>query len=103
MGNKSSNKYWEVEIPPEYGRREIQKFIHAKYQEKKWACRRDCRRWVNLCHMSNEPAQGESKACIPEKMINFSLVKEIRTSHVATRQRGYFQILLSISLKRFIC
>ncbi|KAJ4833907.1 hypothetical protein Tsubulata_032941 [Turnera subulata] len=41
MGNEKSNKFWEAELPPDYARvREgIEKFIRAKYVEKRWVPR----------------------------------------------------------------
>ncbi|XP_037494549.1 probable ADP-ribosylation factor GTPase-activating protein AGD15 [Jatropha curcas] len=41
MGNEKSNQYWEARLPPEYNRSEIEKFIPAKYEEKRWVSRRD--------------------------------------------------------------
>lgn len=37
MGNDKSNEYWEAELPPDFDRNPIEKFIHSKYAEKKWA------------------------------------------------------------------
>ncbi|KAF7847527.1 hypothetical protein BT93_L2872 [Corymbia citriodora subsp. variegata] len=97
MGNKRSNKYWEAELPPDYDRSEIQKFIYTKYSEKRWAAKDAPQPGfgdINLCPVSNKPLEGGSKACIPKKMRNFSLEEEILTSHVApalpppTRHRG---------------
>ncbi|XP_041025209.1 ADP-ribosylation factor GTPase-activating protein AGD5-like [Juglans microcarpa x Juglans regia] len=39
MGNEKSNSYWEAELPPNYNRVGIEKFIRAKYQEKIWVPR----------------------------------------------------------------
>ncbi|XP_030454917.1 probable ADP-ribosylation factor GTPase-activating protein AGD15 [Syzygium oleosum] len=98
MGNKRSNKYWEAELPPDYDRSEIQKFIQTKYEEKRWVAKDAPQPGfedINLCHVPNEPVEGESKACMPKKMRNFSLEEEILTSHAApaapppTRQRGF--------------
>lgn len=36
MGNEKSNAYWEKELPQHYNRGQIEKFIHAKYVEKRW-------------------------------------------------------------------
>ncbi|KAK1295634.1 putative ADP-ribosylation factor GTPase-activating protein AGD5 [Acorus calamus] len=34
--NKMANSYWEAELPPNYCRVGIEKFIRAKYEEKRW-------------------------------------------------------------------
>ncbi|KAI6694304.1 hypothetical protein NL676_022014 [Syzygium grande] len=97
MGNKRSNKYWEAELPPDYDRSEIQKFIQTKYEEKRWVAKDAPQPGfedINLCHVPNEPVEDGPKACMPKKMRNFSLEEEILTSHAApaapppTRQRG---------------
>ncbi|KAK1305266.1 putative ADP-ribosylation factor GTPase-activating protein AGD5 [Acorus calamus] len=35
MSNKMANSYWEAELPPNYSRVGIEKFIRAKYEEKR--------------------------------------------------------------------
>ncbi|KAL3628965.1 putative ADP-ribosylation factor GTPase-activating protein agd15-like [Castilleja foliolosa] len=39
MGNEKSNEYWEAELPPNFDRTPTEKFINAKYVEKRWASR----------------------------------------------------------------
>ncbi|XP_051147000.1 ADP-ribosylation factor GTPase-activating protein AGD5-like isoform X2 [Andrographis paniculata] len=39
MGNKKANDYWEAELPRNYDRVGIENFIHAKYEEKRWAAK----------------------------------------------------------------
>ncbi|CAH9059788.1 unnamed protein product [Cuscuta europaea] len=39
-GNDKSNCYWEAELPPKYNRVGIEKFICAKYVEKRWVPRK---------------------------------------------------------------
>ncbi|GFP88510.1 probable ADP-ribosylation factor GTPase-activating protein agd15 [Phtheirospermum japonicum] len=39
MGNEKSNEYWEAELPPNFDRNPTEKFINAKYVEKRWASR----------------------------------------------------------------
>ncbi|KAH9780953.1 putative ADP-ribosylation factor GTPase-activating protein AGD15 [Citrus sinensis] len=36
MGNEKSNKFWEAELPPNFDRSRIEKFIRTKYEERKW-------------------------------------------------------------------
>nr|DAD32787.1 TPA_asm: hypothetical protein HUJ06_011638 [Nelumbo nucifera] len=36
MSNEKSNSYWEAELPPDYDRSDIESFIRAKYDEKRW-------------------------------------------------------------------
>ncbi|KAJ4824294.1 hypothetical protein Tsubulata_043510 [Turnera subulata] len=39
VGNWKSNNYWEAELPPDFDRNQIDKFIHDKYISKRWASR----------------------------------------------------------------
>ncbi|KAF9671213.1 hypothetical protein SADUNF_Sadunf12G0024100 [Salix dunnii] len=39
VGNWRSNNYWEAELPRNFDRSGIDRFIHAKYGEKRWASR----------------------------------------------------------------
>ncbi|XP_039130446.1 ADP-ribosylation factor GTPase-activating protein AGD5 isoform X2 [Dioscorea cayenensis subsp. rotundata] len=39
MGNEKANRYWEAELPPNYGRVGIENFIRAKYEDKRWVPR----------------------------------------------------------------
>ncbi|KAL9267629.1 putative ADP-ribosylation factor GTPase-activating protein AGD15 [Drosera capensis] len=36
MGNARANSYWEAKLPPNFSRSGIDRFIHAKYVDKKW-------------------------------------------------------------------
>ncbi|MCL7044228.1 hypothetical protein MKW94_003159 [Papaver nudicaule] len=40
MGNEKSNSYWEAELPSSYDRSDIEHFIRAKYDEKRWVSRK---------------------------------------------------------------
>lgn len=37
MGNQKSNDYWEADLPKEFHRDQIEKFIYAKYVNRRWA------------------------------------------------------------------
>lgn len=37
MGNQKSNEYWEADLPKEFHRDQIEKFIYAKYVNRRWA------------------------------------------------------------------
>ncbi|CAK7327895.1 unnamed protein product [Dovyalis caffra] len=39
VGNRRSNSYWEAELSPNFDRSGIERFIHAKYGEKRWVSR----------------------------------------------------------------
>ncbi|XP_004299472.1 PREDICTED: probable ADP-ribosylation factor GTPase-activating protein AGD15 [Fragaria vesca subsp. vesca] len=39
LGNEKANHYWEKELPPNEDRSEIEKFIRAKYEGKKWVAK----------------------------------------------------------------
>ncbi|CAN1754617.1 Probable ADP-ribosylation factor GTPase-activating protein AGD15 [Linum perenne] len=40
VGNEKANKYWEAELPSSYDKSGIEKFIHNKYVDKKWASKK---------------------------------------------------------------
>lgn len=42
-GNEKSNRYWEAELPPDFDRSGLEKFIRAKYEEKRWVSRKGIR------------------------------------------------------------
>ncbi|PIN19433.1 hypothetical protein CDL12_07894 [Handroanthus impetiginosus] len=90
MGNEKSNEYWEAELPPQFDRNPIEKFIHSKYVERKWASK-----------LSKEPAllvsqdksAGTSRRGIPKKARKYSLDEDISTNDFVqvapiTRNRG---------------
>ncbi|XP_031282460.1 uncharacterized protein LOC116141038 [Pistacia vera] len=37
IGNEKSNKFWEAELPSNFDRSRIEKFIHTNYEEKRWS------------------------------------------------------------------
>ncbi|TXG51753.1 hypothetical protein EZV62_024277 [Acer yangbiense] len=66
MGNDKSNKYWEAQLPPDCDRRSFEKFIRAKYAEKRWV------------------RKGETQAIpIPRRTRNLSLEEKILTQHMS--------------------
>ncbi|CAI0380718.1 unnamed protein product [Linum tenue] len=40
VGNERANKYWEAELPRYYDKSGIEKFIHDKYVQRKWASKK---------------------------------------------------------------
>ncbi|EPS72588.1 hypothetical protein M569_02173, partial [Genlisea aurea] len=36
MGNRKSNEFWESELPEDYDRNPMERFIHDKYVERRW-------------------------------------------------------------------
>ncbi|XP_019200085.1 PREDICTED: probable ADP-ribosylation factor GTPase-activating protein AGD15 [Ipomoea nil] len=91
MGNEKANSYWEALLPPDSDRSDIEKFIRAKYEEKKWVSED-----VQLINMISErhsdcdkPIEGGAR--IPRKARKYSLEEDIfdtKMSQVAsTRPR----------------
>ncbi|KAK2655469.1 hypothetical protein Ddye_008521 [Dipteronia dyeriana] len=75
MGNDKSNKYWEAQLPPDCDRRSFEKFIRAKYAEK---------RWVRKGETQAIPIPGDaSNIGIPRRTRNLSLEEKILTQHMA--------------------
>ncbi|KAI9174935.1 hypothetical protein LWI28_024944 [Acer negundo] len=66
MGNGKSNKYWEAQLPPDCDRTSLEKFIRAKYAEKRWV------------------RKEETQAIpIPGRRRNLSLEEKILTQQMA--------------------
>ncbi|KAL2461852.1 putative ADP-ribosylation factor GTPase-activating protein AGD15 [Abeliophyllum distichum] len=84
MSNEKSNCYWEAELPPNFDRNPIEKFIHSKYVEKKWASKTT---------IQPMPLVGQSRSGIPKKARKYSLEEEAFSSNMPqiapiTRARG---------------
>ncbi|KAK6148206.1 hypothetical protein DH2020_019118 [Rehmannia glutinosa] len=90
MGNEKSNEYWEAELPPQFDRNPIEKFIHAKYVEKRWASRTSPQPSLEV---NQEKSVGTSRRGIPKKARKYSLDEEFFTNDMSqvapiTRIRG---------------
>ncbi|CAJ1936526.1 unnamed protein product [Sphenostylis stenocarpa] len=89
IGNEKSNKLWEAEMPPNFDRSKlgIDKFIRAKYVEKRWASKDEMQSTSN----------GGSRNGILKNNRRLSLEESVLANHVAqilppttTRARGGF-------------
>lgn len=82
VGNATSNNYWEAELPQDYDRSEIEKFIRAKYADKKWASK-DASQPIPItsesCDNYNKSVEGGVKIPIPKKARKYSLEEETIT------------------------
>ncbi|KAK4479249.1 hypothetical protein RD792_014760 [Penstemon davidsonii] len=93
VGNEKSNEYWEAELPPHFDRLPIEKFVHAKYVDKKWASRKSKPPTETVSRESYDKSFGASGTGIPKKARKYSLDEDIfsyNTPQVApiTRIRG---------------
>ncbi|CAA2935320.1 probable ADP-ribosylation factor GTPase-activating AGD15 [Olea europaea subsp. europaea] len=95
ISNKKSNSYWEAELPPNFDRNPIEKFIHSKYVDKKWASKTTVQPMpvVGQKGYSPERSVGVSRSGIPKKARKYSLEEEAFSNsmpHIAstTRARG---------------
>ncbi|KAJ4713665.1 Arf GTPase activating protein [Melia azedarach] len=85
MGNEKSNKYWEAELPPNFDRSRIEKFIRAKYEDKRWVRKgatQTTPKTIETNRNADELVQGV-KSGILRKTRTLSLEEEILTKHIA--------------------
>ncbi|XP_059453920.1 probable ADP-ribosylation factor GTPase-activating protein AGD15 isoform X1 [Corylus avellana] len=99
VGNEKSNHYWEAELPPNFDRSGIEKFIRTKYEEKKWVAKNATQPTPKPGEMSSNldkflEGGAKSGIGIPKKTRSLSLEEEVLTNHLAqvphpvTRARG---------------
>ncbi|KAL6583632.1 putative ADP-ribosylation factor GTPase-activating protein agd15-like [Orobanche minor] len=92
MGNEKSNEYWEAELPPDFDRNPIEKFINAKYVEKRWASRTSTEPALTV-NQDEKSVGTSSRRGIPKKARKYSLDEEFFTNDMPrvapiTRIRG---------------
>ncbi|TKY61122.1 ADP-ribosylation factor GTPase-activating protein AGD15 [Spatholobus suberectus] len=101
MGNEKSNKHWETKMPPKFDRSKlgIEKFIRAKYVEKRWASKDELQsisRSAETIYNVDESPNGGARSAILKNNRRLSLEESILANHVAqilppiTRSRGGF-------------
>ncbi|WOH03283.1 hypothetical protein DCAR_0622679 [Daucus carota subsp. sativus] len=79
MGNEKANNYWEAELPQDDDRRDIQSFIRAKYERRRWASKSKKQpdpsdfQSSDTCHNIME---GPVKIPIPRKARKYSMEEE---------------------------
>ncbi|KAK7320222.1 hypothetical protein RJT34_04958 [Clitoria ternatea] len=88
MGNEKSNKHWEAKMPPDFDRSKlgIEKFIRAKYVEKRWASKDELRsssKSVEIICSFNESSDGRARSGIPKNYRRLSLEESILANHMA--------------------
>lgn len=82
MGNGKSNSHWEAELPPDYDRSQIEKFIHDKYISKKWASSNTQPVMLKDIHCKNEMfVEGASLQGSPRRVKSHSFDEESLTKH----------------------
>ncbi|KAH9724890.1 putative ADP-ribosylation factor GTPase-activating protein AGD15 [Citrus sinensis] len=112
MGNEKSNKFWEAELPPNFDRSRIEKFIRTKYEERKWVQKGATQPTTKAVQINNNVSKFLEglKRGIPRKTRTLSLEEEILTKHIAQiappptvgRSRGVMtMVLLANSLYFF--
>ncbi|XP_027343259.1 probable ADP-ribosylation factor GTPase-activating protein AGD15 [Abrus precatorius] len=88
MGNQKSNKHWEAAMPPNFDRSKmgIEKFIHSKYVEKRWASKDELqptsKSTETICNF-NESPNGGARNCVPKNIRRLSLEESILANHMA--------------------
>ncbi|KAL0417329.1 UNVERIFIED_CONTAM: putative ADP-ribosylation factor GTPase-activating protein AGD15 [Sesamum latifolium] len=97
MGNKKSNDYWEAELSPDFDRNPIEKFINAKYVQKKWASKTSMQPALEVIQEISVCPSGRG---IPKKARKYSLDEDIFSTGMAqmpptTRNRGASLDLMS--------
>ncbi|XP_058732375.1 probable ADP-ribosylation factor GTPase-activating protein AGD15 isoform X1 [Vicia villosa] len=88
MGNHKSNKHWETDLPPNFdtSRLEIEKFIRAKYVEKRWASKNKLESTSKLAENIvnfNELPYGGARSGFPKNSRRLSLEESILVNHLA--------------------
>ncbi|XP_004503239.1 probable ADP-ribosylation factor GTPase-activating protein AGD15 isoform X2 [Cicer arietinum] len=81
MGNEKSNKHWEADMAPNFDRSRllIEKFILAKYVEKRWASKDKLQSTSkSVCNFNELAADG-----IPKNSRRLSLEETILANHMA--------------------
>ncbi|KAG8388490.1 hypothetical protein BUALT_Bualt02G0131100 [Buddleja alternifolia] len=73
MGNEKANNYWEAELPQDFDRNPIEKFIHEKYVEKRWTSTTCMEPTQMVRRKSHDKLAGASAAGIPKKARKYSL------------------------------
>ncbi|XP_027359188.1 probable ADP-ribosylation factor GTPase-activating protein AGD15 [Abrus precatorius] len=88
MGNVKSNMHWEAELPPNFDRNGygIEKFIRAKYIEKRWASKGGLQPASKsaeiIFNLNNSPPASRAKSAI-QKNRRLSLEESILVNHMA--------------------
>ncbi|KAJ0048566.1 hypothetical protein Pint_16650 [Pistacia integerrima] len=85
IGNEKSNKFWEAELPLNFDRSRIEKFIRTKYEEKRWAPkgeREPAAKTAETNHNINKFSEGV-KGGVSRKPRALSLEDEIFTKHMS--------------------
>ncbi|XP_031257994.1 probable ADP-ribosylation factor GTPase-activating protein AGD15 [Pistacia vera] len=105
IGNEKSNKFWEAELPLNFDRSRIEKFIRTKYEEKRWAPkgeREPAAKTAETNHNINKFSEGV-KGGVSRKPRVLSLEDEIFTKHMSQTtppamksRRGYISKVLGV-------
>ncbi|RAL49124.1 hypothetical protein DM860_017154 [Cuscuta australis] len=80
MGNEKANSYWEALLPLDSDRSDIEKFIRAKYEDKKWVSEGVVQPtdMVNERHSNcHKPTENSGRIGIPRKARKYSLEEDI--------------------------
>ncbi|XP_012567204.1 probable ADP-ribosylation factor GTPase-activating protein AGD15 [Cicer arietinum] len=108
MGNVKSNKYWEAKLPPNFDRNGygVEKFIRAKYVEKRWALQGELHsasKSAEVIFEFKESPATEAKSTI-QKNRRLSLEESILVNHmtqirppIARFQEGPLDLQMKIS------
>nr|KYP67417.1 putative ADP-ribosylation factor GTPase-activating protein AGD15 [Cajanus cajan] len=104
MGNEKSNKHWEAKIPPNFDRSKlgIEKFIHSKYVEKRWASKDELQSTssAEIIYNVDESRNGGARSGNLKNNRRLSLEESILANHVAqilppiTRSRGVIMLFI---------
>ncbi|KAG6753764.1 hypothetical protein POTOM_041762 [Populus tomentosa] len=78
VGNRRSNSFWEAELPPNFDRSGIDRFIHAKYGEKRWVSRNSKQPTQVLSRMNYNDmlVEGAASRVVPRQTRPQSLDEE---------------------------
>ncbi|CDO98576.1 unnamed protein product [Coffea canephora] len=85
MGNQKANSYWEAELPLNVDRSNMEKFIRAKYQEKKWSSPKATQPIHAVGEKSSitDTSAAGTRNGIPRKARKYSLEEEMFSKHMS--------------------
>ncbi|KAI5673878.1 hypothetical protein M9H77_14242 [Catharanthus roseus] len=86
MGNQKANNYWEAKLPPDVDRSNTEKFIRAKYQEKKWVSKTMPQPIPSADE--NRTSVGGAGSGIPKRARKYSLEEEMFSKYMSETGAG---------------
>ncbi|KAK9697110.1 hypothetical protein RND81_08G015800 [Saponaria officinalis] len=81
IGNAKSNEFWEAELPSVYDRSEIERFIRAKYIDKRWASKTRTKPIAIPVERNTKYGDHRPRNAVPERPKRLSLDEQSFHTH----------------------